>query len=137
MLIFVLSSQNGSESGRLSGAIVKILLVMFGESGAALSSILHSTIRQIAHGTAFFVLALLVVNILSKGKSSIYRSYLNATAFSVGYALSDEIHQLFVPGRACELKDLLTDCVGIVLAIGSWELARRIRMKGRGEDEVI
>jgi VanZ family protein len=44
------------------------------------------------------------------------------------YGITDEIHQLFVAGRSCELSDLLSDATGAVL--GSWiavTLAKRIR----------
>jgi len=33
------------------------------------------------------------------------------------YALSDEFHQRFVPGRSCSLFDLGNDCIGIFLAL--------------------
>ena len=33
-------------------------------------------------------------------------------SFSLIYGLSDEIHQLFVPGRTFDLKDLLADTIG-------------------------
>lgn len=32
------------------------------------------------------------------------------------YALLDEIHQYFVPGRACTLTDFMIDCIGIFSA---------------------
>lgn len=34
--------------------------------------------------------------------------------FGVLYAFTDEIHQYFVPGRACDPWDLITDAIGIV-----------------------
>ncbi|HEC66041.1 MAG TPA: VanZ family protein [bacterium] len=36
--------------------------------------------------------------------------------FSILYALSDEIHQYFVPGREFDLWDLAADSLGIILA---------------------
>jgi VanZ family protein len=33
------------------------------------------------------------------------------------YGGMDEIHQLFVPGRACDIKDFITDIAGAVLGI--------------------
>ncbi len=41
----------------------------------------------------------------------------NSIIFSSLYALSDEIHQYFVPGRSCDPVDLLVDIVGILLGI--------------------
>ena len=35
------------------------------------------------------------------------------------YAISDEVHQIFIDGRSCELRDLAIDTVGAILgAIG-------------------
>ena len=33
------------------------------------------------------------------------------------YAVSDEIHQLIVPGRSCELKDIVIDSCGVAVAV--------------------
>jgi VanZ family protein len=43
------------------------------------------------------------------------RVFLLAIIFSILYALSDEIHQSFVPGRNCDPWDLAADSLGIVL----------------------
>ncbi|MBU4310735.1 VanZ family protein [bacterium] len=43
------------------------------------------------------------------------RVFILAIIFSILYALSDEIHQYFVPGRNCDLWDLAADSLGIVL----------------------
>jgi len=36
----------------------------------------------------------------------------------MAYALSDEIHQAFVPNRDCSLADFLADSVGVAIAVG-------------------
>jgi VanZ family protein len=38
-----------------------------------------------------------------------------AIAFGVAYAASDEIHQMFVPGRSAELADLFADSLGVII----------------------
>ena len=45
------------------------------------------------------------------------RKYLIMTVSLVLFALLDEIHQKFIPGRAYNIKDLFSDTVGIVLAL--------------------
>ena len=37
-----------------------------------------------------------------------------AWAIGTAYAVTDEIHQLFVPGRSCELRDICIDAVGVL-----------------------
>lgn len=36
---------------------------------------------------------------------------------SISYAILDEVHQIFVPGRVAGIKDLFTDLIGILIAI--------------------
>jgi VanZ family protein len=38
-----------------------------------------------------------------------------ALAVGIPFAATDEIHQLFVPGRYCDIMDFLVDCLGIIL----------------------
>ena len=48
------------------------------------------------------------------------------------YALSDEIHQIFVPGRAFEIRDLVLDSVGILIGLFLyWLVRRRIKRRER------
>lgn len=42
------------------------------------------------------------------------------------YAITDEIHQHFVPGRSCELRDVLIDTTGALLGIFISYLIMRI-----------
>ncbi len=57
----------------------------------------------------------LVLSILLRRALMAY-SVRYATGFAMGiavlYGISDEIHQLYVPFRACELKDILIDSAG-------------------------
>ena len=43
-----------------------------------------------------------------------WRAAVIAAAIAVGYAVTDEVHQMFVPGRSAELNDLLADAMGVV-----------------------
>jgi VanZ family protein len=47
------------------------------------------------------------------------------------YALSDEIHQTFVPGRAFEIRDLVLDGAGIVMGLCLYWLVRRLGCSAR------
>ena len=40
----------------------------------------------------------------------------NAAALSLAYAISDELHQQFVPGRSFQLRDIALDATGIAAA---------------------
>lgn len=55
--------------------------------------------------------------------------------FCLGYGLSDEFHQSFVPGRFASLGDLVADTVGGLLAVAlcwGWRLWRSPARAGMG-----
>lgn len=80
-------------------------------------------ISSSAHLFEFAVLAVLWARALGQGR----RSRLIAVALTLLYALSDEFHQLFVPGRHADPLDLASDALGAVLGLGGWAwLQRRI-----------
>jgi VanZ family protein len=50
-----------------------------------------------------------------------------ALLLAAGYGVTDEIHQMFVPGRFAELKDLYADALGAAIGIGAcwaWGIIR-------------
>ena len=57
------------------------------------------------------------------------RRRLLCTAFPLGvlYAASDEFHQLFVPGRAGRVSDVLIDSSGVLLGIAIVSLFMHIK----------
>ena len=42
-----------------------------------------------------------------------------AWGLGIGYAASDEIHQLFVPGRQADVSDWLADIIGLAAGLGA------------------
>lgn len=69
------------------------------------------------HFIVFFLFAFFFLASI-KGKGKIKIKYLIiAIIISVLYALSDEFHQSFVPGRDAGIKDILTDTAGIFTSI--------------------
>lgn len=77
----------------------------------------------IYHMGIFFLFSLLLMIATSRGKKLdwVYFSVL----FGLLYGVSDEIHQLFVPGRVAGLRDVFLDFIGIVFAF----LIYRIRFE--------
>jgi VanZ family protein len=51
------------------------------------------------------------------------------------YGFTDEFHQIFVPGRSSDLRDVLADCVGgFAGALGASVFVRAIAGKPRGAE---
>ncbi len=139
VFIFAMSAQPGDESGDLSGGITHMLvrivngIFSVGWSEAAeleVADMIHLPIRKIAHMTEYGVLAVLwygtCKTVVAPGVQSRKRNsritvtgkaYGMAWILTVCYAVTDEIHQIFVPGRSGNLIDVVIDALGAFLAL--------------------
>lgn len=116
VLIFCFSHQNAEESGALSDRFVMILrLVCFNQEW--LMEYGSLLIRKSAHMGEFALLAGLLLQLFQTTKYHKF-AYLYAFIGTVLYAISDEFHQLFVPGRAGLWQDVVVDGCGALLALG-------------------
>jgi VanZ family protein len=57
-----------------------------------------------------------------------------AWLLALGYGLSDELHQLLVPGRMFDLADLLADAIGAGIGAAAylWQVSRHVHRHGTG-----
>jgi len=69
-------------------------------------------VRKSAHFLEYALLGFCICFHLTIIKITGLKQFLYATALSALYASSDEIHQYFVPGRSCQLTDILLDSCG-------------------------
>jgi VanZ family protein len=83
----------------------------------------NELLGRISHAGIFAVLAILAYRAVRPAAHPM----LLAFVLSAAYALSDEVHQLFVPGRAFELRDLALDTLGILLGLVIVFLAQRFK----------
>ena len=82
-----------------------------------LSKELDHYVRKLAHFTIYAVLGILVYNLIAAyGVKRIKVVFLSALICLV-YAISDEGHQVFVPGRAGQVRDVFIDFGGALLAL--------------------
>ncbi len=56
-------------------------------------------------------------------------SFFPAWAVGTVYAITDEVHQFFVPGRSCEARDVAIDSCGVAAGVLIWLLIRKMRRK--------
>ncbi|KMW24635.1 hypothetical protein HMPREF0977_01630 [Clostridium sp. 1_1_41A1FAA] len=59
-------------------------------------------------------------------KLSKKKTFFIALLISVLYAISDEIHQYFVPGRACQFRDVMIDSCGALFGIAVIIILKKI-----------
>lgn len=121
-MIFFFSTMEGDDSAEASGfflnAVVKLVkdISHYGITGTALAT-LHLIIRKIAHFLEYFALGMTIMLAIYH-----YFRHRPITAFipeliAVLYAVTDEIHQYFVPGRYGTAMDVLIDSCGALVGI--------------------
>jgi VanZ family protein len=76
------------------------------------------TLRKMAHLAEYGVLAFLWLRALAAAGLSRRRAFLFSVLFCSAFAISDEIHQLHVPGREGRIGDVLIDVLGILAGAG-------------------
>jgi VanZ family protein len=117
LLIFLLSAQAAEQSSQLSNGITESIIAVIGKlipTGFTAENMNH-IVRKCAHFFAYFVLGILTANALRSSGLRGFRLIAAALLVCVLYAVSDEIHQLFVPGRGCQATDVLIDSAGALI----------------------
>lgn len=117
-VIFFFSSQVADDSATLSGSITYRLLSIFYPAFLKFDPVrqielLHQVnffVRKAAHMTEFGILFLLCR--AYQGEKYVFWQVL---LFCFLYAVTDEIHQAFVPGRGPAFTDVLIDTSGAAL----------------------
>ena len=87
--------------------------------------------RKSAHFIAYLILGFLVSHAMQNEAStgSVWKRRGASLLFCVVYAISDEFHQLFVPGRGPLVKDVLIDGSGAALGIMLYFAVRELWMR--------
>lgn len=109
-LIFIMSSFEASISEDQSNFIIDIINKFIHINN---SDYLSIVIRKSAHFIEYLILGILVYNMIKIYNKNIYLSAI----ICIIYSISDEIHQMFVPGRSCQILDIGLDCLGSISGI--------------------
>ena len=127
ILIFSFSAKNGTSSAGMSIGYAKELariLSFFGffkiHSNADLmmhAEAVHTFVRKTAHFTEYAVLGFFTYKAVSCDVKDRKKAVLMAQLISTGYASTDEIHQMFVPGREGKVFDVMIDSCGAFCGI--------------------
>ena len=135
VLIFFFSHQAAADSSEASGRLAYWLSVFMRSISskwnpgqqAVLMDIIVTVLRKGAHMAAYFMLTILAFYAASAWISKALFRYLAAFGAALLYSISDEIHQLFIPGRSGELRDVLIDMAGGLIALLLILMIRKIR----------
>lgn len=105
--IFWFSHQDAKESARQSTYVKKQVNKVIGKG-------IKYNIRKNAH---FFIYMVLGMSLLLSREKVGKRGILEIVGFVILYAISDEFHQSFIPGRGASFKDVCIDTLGGISGI--------------------
>ena len=125
--IFLFSAQSAEESSKLSGRIVTVVIRIVMPSYDNLPFLEQQQIREkvtfvvrkIAHFTEFMALGFFLMLYLFCVYTKIKLFYIAFFSWVGGtfYAVTDEIHQMFVSGRYPAVTDVVIDSSGVLFGI--------------------
>ncbi len=131
ILVFSFSAQVSVESDNTSSHIVDFAVIIINKTGYILNQqhidVITFIVRKLAHFSLYALGGFLIVNYISVTKIKKY--FLYSVIIGISYATTDEIHQLFVEGRSCELRDVIIDSLGILFGCSLFYIMNRIIMK--------
>src|SRR5690625_733386 len=119
-MIFYLSHQPATVSSELSSSITQIFIHVIEITLPFVQlqqETWHFLIRKSAHFIAYLMLGIFIIHALYVSDLRRYDGIIIAIAISCFYAISDEIHQIFIPGRSGEIRDVMIDTFGATSGI--------------------
>jgi VanZ family protein len=143
LLIFTFSAQPGKQSNNLSEKVSVTIIetdkqpaVKDSKNATVLMEDINHLVRKSAHFSAYLILGILVVNALRSSRIKGNKLFWISLIVCMLYSSSDELHQMFVPGRTALVTDVMIDSFGAVLGIGLYLFIRRI-IAGKNKARVI
>lgn len=125
-VIFAFSAQEEEESGAVSETFTYHVvsstnfffhLDMDDERVREVADAIEGFVRKVAHMTEYGILSVLLYIWIGQWPMSFLRKWGTAFGAATVYAATDEIHQLFVAGRAGRFTDVCIDAAGAALGI--------------------
>jgi VanZ family protein len=115
-------------TGAHTGSVIlPVLAWLFPHAHPHTLESIHAGIRKVAHFTEYLILGVLIMRALRDTRGWRLQHALMAIALATVYAVSDELHQRFVPGRTAAAGDVGVDAMGAV--VGQIWIAMRVRRR--------
>lgn len=123
-VIFNFSAQDGEISGSISQKVTEFIVKVVSkvktmDMATQLRWIekLHPIIRKFAHFGVYTVVGFSVMGFMCTYDMRNIFKLLISFAVGVTYAVSDEVHQYFIPGRNASIVDVGIDSLGVLTGI--------------------
>lgn len=122
--VFYFSSQGSDNSSSTNSSFTEFIINLNPnnaklptEEKAKLIEDWSTLIRKIAHYSIYTTGGFLMAFTFQSRNLNYKKNLILSTIVGGGYAITDEIHQYFVPGRSCQLLDMIIDTTGVVTGI--------------------
>jgi VanZ family protein len=115
-VIFIYSSQPAVISDEKSRFVINVFKHLGLNLDSLLGDLSNFIVRKLGHFTEYAILYLALYHAMKESFKS-KTALLASIVILFFYASSDEIHQYFVPGRACRMRDVLIDTSGGAFAM--------------------
>lgn len=109
--MFYFSTQTAIDSSIQSQFFIDLIYKL---SGVRLNSYI---IRKLAHVFMFMMISVSIVIFVYMISNNIIVSIGISSLISIGYACLDEYIQTFIEGRSGNIKDVMIDCIGVIIGI--------------------
>lgn len=125
-IIFSFSSQTAVDSTDLTvGLLDRVLSFLHLEDLESLINMLFTPVRKMAHYIIYLILGLLILNFIKEFDLSLKEMIIASLLICIMYAVSDEIHQIYVDGRAGRVIDVFIDTLGSITGIYGYYFFRK------------
>ena len=134
-IIFCFSNQNADDSSKISDGFITTIINFFVDDDLSIDEkelLLEKCsfyVRKFAHFTLYFVLGILVLNLLYQ--YNLKNKLLIGIVICIIYSCSDEFHQLFIQGRSGELRDVFIDSIGSLSGILFYKFVKKCILLGK------
>lgn len=123
-VIFNFSAQNGELSGSLSLKVTEFMVKVISKvknmdiaTRFHWIEKLHPIIRKLAHFSVYTVVGFSIMGFMCTFDMRNIIKVIISFSVGVTYAISDEIHQYFIPGRSARVFDVCIDSLGVLTGI--------------------
>lgn len=128
-VVFGFSNQGGTKSSstsrKVTVAVVQSVSDKTIEENESLIEKTEKVIRKLAHYTIYTVGGFLIMNYAYTTNLKLKEKVLYSIAFGAGYAVTDELHQFFMPGRSARVFDVGIDTLGVITGIAIYVVIRK------------
>ena len=133
LTVFSFSNEQGTSSSNtsrnVSMMIVNILDIkneILEEQRVEVVKVIEPIIRKLAHYSLYMLGGVLIINCINEYIKEYKKMIIYSSFIGILYAISDELHQLFVNGRSAKIVDVLIDSSGIFTGILIYVFAKKV-----------